>query len=131
MTSETWRPPIGAGAGAGPPSPRRVVDAGSGGQGPPREDKDRRISPNPQTVPGDPRLHWEYMEKGRIQEKNGETITIDIDRDGGVFLDHGELARILAGQKDDMIKNINFQIKVTKENRETYERENPKCNWVK
>lgn len=76
----------------------------------PAADKDRRVSPNPQTAPGETKTHWEYMEKGRIREKDGRTITIDIDRDGGVFLDHGELARILAGKKDEMIKEINDKI---------------------
>jgi len=128
MTSETWRPPIGAGAGAGagPPSSGRVVHAGSGGKGPPRDDKDRRVSPNPQTAPGETKAHWEYMEKGHIQEKDGRAITIDIDRDGGVFLDHGELARILAGQKDDMIRNINFQVQTAISNYKTNEGHDPK-----
>ena len=90
----------------------------------PAADKDRRVSPNPQTAPGETKTHWEYMEKGRIREKDGRTITIDIDRDGGVFLDHGELARILAGKKDEMIKEINDKIEDAQASYRTTENHN-------
>ena len=92
-------------------TPNRPDFVGRGGKRVPLAgDGDRRASPNPQTYPRETKIHWEYMEKGRIREKDGRTITIDIDRDGGVFLDHGELARILAGKKDEMIKQIDDKI---------------------
>ena len=97
---------------------------GGGKVGPPREDKDRRVSPNPQTALGETKPHWEYMEKGHIREKDGRAITIDIDRNGGVFLDHGELARILAGQTDVMINDITHKIDEAQERIRTNEGHN-------
>ena len=95
------------------------IDASKGGTppekggGPPDKkapgDMDRRVSPNIQRPnPGD-LDRWEYCVKSDIYRTVGAQKTvkkIDIDRQGGVFLDHEELVFLLEGDKEEMIGEI-------------------------
>lgn len=65
-----------------------------------------RVSP---TVRKDERggSYYEYMEVGHVMGKDNKQIRIDVDRDGGIFLDHGELAQLL---EHDDIQNVIQQI---------------------
>jgi len=65
-----------------------------------------RVSP---TVRKDERggSYYEYMEVGHVLGKDNKQIRIDVDRDGGIFLDHGELAQLL---ETDDIQNVITQI---------------------
>jgi Zn-finger nucleic acid-binding protein len=57
------------------------------------------------------RLYQESMEPAHIIGEKGVQIRIDVDRDGGVFLDHGELAQLLdAGDIQNVISNVKSQI---------------------
>jgi hypothetical protein len=57
------------------------------------------------------RPYQESMEAAYVIGKNNVQIRIDVDRDGGVFLDHGELAQLLdAGDIQDVIANVKSQI---------------------
>jgi len=57
------------------------------------------------------RPYQESMEAAYVIGKNNVQIRIDVDRDGGVFLDHGELAQLLdAGDIQDVITNVKSQI---------------------
>lgn len=124
----SWRDDIFEDDDTSPPSFGRGV---KGKVTPPREDNDRRASPNPQTYRGETKLHWEYMEKGKIRDGNPSELRIDIDREGGVFLDHGELARILAGNKAEMIKQINEKIEDAQESYKNNEAADPTFYLVK
>ena len=69
-----------------------------------------RISP---TVRKDERggSYYEYMEVGHVMGKDNKEIRIDVDRDGGIFLDHGELAQLLdSGDIQNVITNVKSQI---------------------
>jgi Zn-finger nucleic acid-binding protein len=51
------------------------------------------------------------MEPAHVIGEKGVQIRIDVDRDGGVFLDHGELAQLLdAGDIQNVITNVKSQI---------------------
>ena len=65
-----------------------------------------RVSP---TVHKDERggSYHEYMEFGHVMGKDNKQIRIDVDRDGGIFLDHGELAQLL---ETEDIQNVITQI---------------------
>ena len=65
-----------------------------------------RVSP---TVRKDERggSYYEYMEFGHVMGKDNKQIRIDVDRDGGIFLDHGELAQLL---ETEDIQNVITQI---------------------
>jgi len=65
-----------------------------------------RVSP---TVRKDERggSYYEYMEFGHVMGKDNKQIRIDVDRDGGIFLDHGELAQLL---ETENIQNVITQI---------------------
>lgn len=65
-------------------------------------------------------------------DKDNRGVVIDIDRDGGVFLDHGELARILeAGNTDAMVAQINKEIGSAKGRYEMTEKTAPDHYRVK
>ncbi|SVE59317.1 uncharacterized protein METZ01_LOCUS512171, partial [marine metagenome] len=86
--TESWRPPIGGGMTAPGPGPgKKRVPVGSGND-------QIRVSPS---VCNDERSrpYQESMEPAYVIGKNNTQIRIDVDRDGGVFLDHGELAQLL------------------------------------
>ena len=104
--TETWRPPIGRGEKQpfpGKSSGKGTVDVGSGND-------QIRVSPK---VYNDERgkPYQESMEPAHVIGKNNVQIRIDVDRDGGVFLDHGELAQLLdAGDIQNVITNVKSQI---------------------
>lgn len=57
------------------------------------------------------RPYQETMEHAHVIGKNNVQIRIDVDRDGGIFLDHGELAQLLdSGDIQNVINNVKSQI---------------------
>ena len=57
------------------------------------------------------RSYQETMEHAHVIGKNNVQIRIDVDRDGGIFLDHGELAQLLdSGDIQNVITNVKSQI---------------------
>jgi hypothetical protein len=57
------------------------------------------------------RPYQETMEHAHVIGKNNAQIRIDVDRDGGIFLDHGELAQLLdSGDIQNVITNVKSQI---------------------
>jgi hypothetical protein len=98
--------PPGPGGRIGPSKPGAIPTSGQTGSG----NDQIRVSPK---VYHDERgrLYQESMEPAHVIGKNGVKIRIDVDRDGGVFLDHGELAQLLdAGDIQDVITNVKSQI---------------------
>ena len=94
--SKSWRPPLGGGRGrlpgGNPPRPNA----------PATPDLGKRVSPTIRHDKSSGRTYHETMVKQTVAGVN-----IDIDRDGGVFLDHDELAKLLeTGNIDDLIVRI-------------------------
>jgi len=99
-----YRPPGGGygggstGYGGGSPSnPGGGSPSNPGGAG--SKDDELRVSPRPEKD-GRGGYYHESMIKQTILIQDGDNtqqIQIDIDRNGGVFLDHGELAKLLDG----------------------------------
>ena len=92
--SQGYRPPGGGYGGGGPVSP---VGAGADQILVDPSDEQGRVSP---VIEKDERgnTYHEWMSKQTIpSQSGGGHIKIDIDRHGGVFLDHGELAKLLDG----------------------------------
>ena len=92
---KTWRPPIGGGPLGTQPTPPAHI--GQGGVGVGSKDDELRVSPRPEKD-GRGGIYHETMIKQTILIQDGahaQHIQIDIDRNGGVFLDLGELAKLL------------------------------------
>ena len=100
--------PPGGGYGGGytpPNQPSRGKPPGPGVSDGTNNDQ-IRVSP---TVRKDERggSYYESMEFGHVMGKDNKQIRIDVDRDGGIFLDHGELAQLLDAED---IQNVITQI---------------------
>lgn len=96
------RPPVGSPVGS-PGGTNSGTNSGTNGG---TNNDQIRVSP---TVRKDERggSYYEYMEFGHVMGKDNKQIRIDVDRDGGIFLDHGELAQLL---ETEDIQNVITQI---------------------
>ncbi len=99
--------PPGGGYGGGYTPPNQPLGGNPGNSGSGGTNNDQiRVSP---TVRKDERggSYYESMEFGHVMGKDNKQIRIDVDRDGGIFLDHGELAQLLDAED---IQNVITQI---------------------
>jgi len=87
--------------GVGP----NIVSPNEGTRISPREHKDSNS-----------KSYWEKMQFANVANQSGGRPTrIDVDRDGGVFLDHGELADLLqSGTIDEVIRNVQMTVDTAK-----------------
>ena len=100
--------PVGAGATTTTP----VVAVGPGGA---TSNEGTRISPRDHKD-SNGRSYWEKMQFANVVNPSASRpVRIDVDRDGGVFLDHGELSELLqSGKIDDVITNVENAVDTTK-----------------
>lgn len=105
----------GSGSSPGPITPRPTGtgnDQVRTGNDQIRTGNDHQVRVSP-TVYKDERgrPYQETMEHAHVIGKNNVQIRIDVDRDGGIFLDHGELAQLLdSGDIQNVINNVKSQI---------------------
>ena len=95
-----------------------------GGEGTLNEET--RISPR-EHKDSNGKSYWEKMQFSNVVNPSGSRpVRIDVDRDGGVFLDHGELADLLqSGKIDDVITNVQNAVDTTKHTIADHCRANP------
>ena len=97
------------------PSTTTVGGAGSDGGGS-TPNEGTRISPR-EHKDSNSKSYWEKMQFANVANQSGGRPTrIDVDRDGGVFLDHGELADLLqSGTIDEVIRNVGMTVDTAKQ----------------
>ena len=108
----------GNGGGASPSRSSKKNKANAGPQiGPAVEaagNEETRISPR-EHKDSNGKSYWEKMQSTIVDGKSGREIRIDVDREGGVFLDHGELADLLqSGTIDEVITKTDSAIRSAK-----------------
>lgn len=103
-----YNPPLGGHTHVRPPVGSPVGSPGGTNSGTNSGTNNDQIRVSP-TVRKDERggSYYEYMEFGHVMGKDNKQIRIDVDRDGGIFLDHGELAQLL---ETEDIQNVITQI---------------------
>lgn len=96
-----------------PKSPS-TIPVGGGGEGG-TSNEETRISPR-EHKDSNGKSYWEKMQFSNVVNPSGSRpVRIDVDRDGGVFLDHGELSELLqSGKIDNVITNVQNAVDTTK-----------------
>ena len=112
------------GGSSSSPSPKGPSPTGGGEGG--TSNEGIRISPR-EHKDTNGKSYWEKMQfHNVVNPSGGRSIRIDVDRDGGVFLDHGELADLLqSGTIDEVVRNVQMTVDTAKHTIADHCRANP------
>ena len=109
------RPYDGSNRDTSTPKTPSTITVGGGEEGG-TSNEETRISPR-EHKDSNGKSYWEKMQFANVANQSGGRPTrIDVDRDGGVFLDHGELADLLqSGTIDEVIRNVGMTVDTAKQ----------------
>ena len=116
------------GGSSSSPSPSKgpsTIPVGGDGEGG-TSNEGTRISPR-EHKDSNSKSYWEKMQFANVANPSGaRPVRVDVDRDGGVFLDHGELADLLqSGTIDEVVRNVQMTVDTAKHTIADHCRANP------